>query len=67
MAEAVSLTNARTVKLCQQMRIIQQMDGGIGSTDTVYLQRVLDELALGDPQRGIQPWDIPSLGESATT
>jgi hypothetical protein len=65
MAEAVSLTNARTVKLCQQMRIIQQMDGGIGSTDTVYLQRVLDELALGDPQRGIQPWDIPSLGESA--
>lgn len=66
MAEAVSLTNARTVKLCQQMRITHQMDAGVGSTDAQYLQRVLDELALGDPVRGVKPWDIPSLGESAT-
>jgi hypothetical protein len=65
MAEAVSLTNARTVKLCQKMRIIQQMDAGVGSTDTEYLQRVLNELALGDPLRGIEPWDVESLGESA--
>ncbi len=65
MAEAVSLTNARTVKLCQKMRIIQQMDAGVGSTDTGYLQRVLNELALGDPLRGIEPWDVESLGESA--
>jgi cytochrome c556 len=65
MAEAVSLTNARTVKLCQKMRIIQQMDAGVGSTDKSYLQRVLNELALGDPLRGVEPWDVASLGESA--
>lgn len=65
MAEAVSLTNARTVKLCQKMRIIQQMDAGVGSTDTNYLQRVLNELAMGDPLRGIESWDVASLGESA--
>eukprot|EP01047_Picozoa_sp_COSAG01_P024350 COSAG01_NODE_1503_length_10093_cov_8.276010_4_plen_90_part_00 len=44
------------VNLCQRMRLIQQMDAGALSTDAAFHARILTELALGDPKRGIPPW-----------
>ena len=65
-APEISLTNPHTVQLCHRMRMVQQMDAAVGSGDTQYVQRVLGELALGDARRGIQPWDVGSLGDSAS-
>ena len=53
---AEPMSPAQTVKLCQRMRLTQQMDAGVLSSDADYLCRIATELALGDPKRGIEPW-----------
>jgi hypothetical protein len=41
------------------------MRAGVGCTDTAHLTRVATEMALGDPLRGIDPWDMSEFGDSA--
>eukprot|EP01048_Picozoa_sp_COSAG05_P022438 COSAG05_NODE_4488_length_1492_cov_1.412778_1_plen_297_part_10 len=62
---ADELSSDEVTRMCQMLRLVQQMDAGCGSTDIPYLMRVASELALGDPRRGITPWDRAEMGKSA--